>query len=78
MGQARWIHKWRSPRFTIPLSPISLSLIELRSNSQFRSTARGNRTWTGATPPFCLADRHGGKRYFHTRTYRLGGSLPSQ
>ena len=52
MGQAGWIHKWRSPRFTIPLSPISLSLFELRSNSRLRRAARGIRKWTGAPPLF--------------------------
>ena len=72
MGHAGWIHKWRSRRFTNPLSPISFSLNELRLYSRLRRAARGNRRWTGATPPFCLPDRHGGKRYFHTRRIAWG------
>ncbi len=45
-------------RLTRAISPISFSLMQLRPYFRVRRAYRGNRRWTGATPPFCLPDRH--------------------
>ena len=57
MGQWGWIRKKRFRPFTNTFPPISLSLNQLRPYSRLRRVARGNRKWTGATPPFRCPDR---------------------
>jgi len=54
MGHWGWIHKTRSRRFTKPLSPISLSLMQLRPHSRLRRARTGKSEVDGSDPPFFL------------------------
>ena len=45
---------------------------------QVRVADRGDRRWTGATPPFCCPVRARGCCAIHIAQHPLGGSLPSK
>ena len=73
MGHAGWIHKWRSRRFTNPLSPISFSLNELRLYSRLRRAARGKSEVDGSDPPFLPPGSARRQALFSHAPHRLGG-----
>ena len=73
MGPARWIHKKRSRRFTKTLSPICFPFMQLQTYSPLRGAGWGKAEVDGIAPPFCLPDRHLGRRCFHTRRIAVGG-----
>ena len=74
MGHAGWIHKRRSRRFTNPLSPISLPLMQLRPHSRLRRARTGRSEVDGSDPPFFLPGAGAGVlRHSHLRSTPWGG-----